>query len=342
MTTHALKLTSPGDLIAVVPYILGFHPSHSIVVLCLHDAHLGLIQRLDLPTNGAEGRVVNALLPPLVREHPDAVLLIGYESTVGESLPVLQALQQALRSAGVTIKDRLIVHDDRWRSLDCDNPGCCPMGGSPVPEPADLPAIAAEYVGQEVVPLPDRQTLVRQLEPGLVAEELIRLLGEQATGTQDPIEVFAAWSTILDAGDEARSLTTSDAAAAARSLRDIQVRDGLVAWLTPGTLDPSMVTQDVRDQLSQLHRDWDDNDGDSTAVIAQNRIQARLIRLCAMLPDQHAAPALTVLGCFTWWRGDGALTRVALDRALRCDPNYRLALLLQHMVDLAIRTRTDR
>ena len=56
-----------------------------------------------------------------------------------------------------------------------------------------------------------------------------------------------------------------------------------------------------------------------------------------MLPDHVAAPTLSVLASFTWWRGDGALARVALARALRCDPGYRLAQLLLHMVDLAIR-----
>jgi transposase len=56
-----------------------------------------------------------------------------------------------------------------------------------------------------------------------------------------------------------------------------------------------------------------------------------------MLPDDLAAPALSLLASFTWWRGDGALARVALARALRCDPEYRLALLLQQMVELAIR-----
>ena len=70
---------------------------------------------------------------------------------------------------------------------------------------------------------------------------------------------------------------------------------------------------------------------------AQNAIQARLIAVCAMLPDQDAAAALSVLASFTWWRGDGPLTRVALARALRCDPDYRLALLLERMVHLAIR-----
>jgi len=67
------------------------------------------------------------------------------------------------------------------------------------------------------------------------------------------------------------------------------------------------------------------------------RIERRLCELCAALPDVWAVSALTVLASFTWWRGDGALTRIALDRALRVDPHYRLAWLLERMVDLAIR-----
>jgi len=50
---------------------------------------------------------------------------------------------------------------------------------------------------------------------------------------------------------------------------------------------------------------------------------------------------VTVLATFTWWRGDGAVTRVALDRALRVDPGYRLAQLLERMVDLAIRPERE-
>jgi hypothetical protein len=56
-----------------------------------------------------------------------------------------------------------------------------------------------------------------------------------------------------------------------------------------------------------------------------------------MLPDDLATPALSVLASFSWWRGDGGLSRVALARALRCDPDYRLAQLLLQMVELAIR-----
>jgi hypothetical protein len=46
---------------------------------------------------------------------------------------------------------------------------------------------------------------------------------------------------------------------------------------------------------------------------------------------------LTVLASYAWFHGDGALASVALDRALAIDPAYRLALLLEQMVSLAIR-----
>lgn len=47
--TTAITLKSPYELLAVVPYLLGFRPTSSVVVLCLTNNRLGLTQRLDLP-----------------------------------------------------------------------------------------------------------------------------------------------------------------------------------------------------------------------------------------------------------------------------------------------------
>ena len=63
----------------------------------------------------------------------------------------------------------------------------------------------------------------------------------------------------------------------------------------------------------------------------------RLADLCRHGPAELSPGPLTVLASFTWWLGDGALTRTALDRALEVDPDYRLAQLLERMVSLAIR-----
>src|ERR1035437_2795970 len=124
VTTHALKLTSPHELLAVVPYLLGFIPANSIVTLCLSSNRLGLAQRLNLPQDAQD--VASALMPSLVKEKPEAVILIGYEDNKGESLPALEALTTALHSHTMPIHDRIVVRDGRWRSLDCHNPTCCP------------------------------------------------------------------------------------------------------------------------------------------------------------------------------------------------------------------------
>ena len=71
------------------------------------------------------------------------------------------------------------------------------------------------------------------------------------------------------------------------------------------------------------------------AVVAGRRVVARLQSVVRAVPDEHAAcRPLTVLAHVVWWQGDGALARIALDRALAVDPDYRLAALLERMVDL--------
>lgn len=339
MTTDTLKLRSPSELLAIVPYLLGFEPNNSIMVICLENSTIGLTQRLDLPPAGEGEVVVRSLMPSLMREHPDQVLLIAYENQPDLSAEAVVAMTSALTAARVPIHDWIVVRDGRWRSLDCHEPSCCPVEGQPVPAPAEVPELASEFIGHELSPHADRNALAAQLEAG---PESVADGDFEAAEAMEPGALTAVWPQIFDAGDSPAQVTPAMAASAAVSLRDVQVRDGLVAWLTPGTLDPAHLPAEVQSLISGMDREWDEDQPDTGAIVAMNRIQARLVRLCALLPDEHAAAALTVLSCFTWWRGNGALTRAGLDRALRCQPDYRLALLLGRMVDMAIRPRPHR
>ena len=137
-----------------------------------------------------------------------------------------------------------------------------------------------------------------------------------------------------------QSKPPEDLAVLAVSLTDVALRDGLIAWLCPGTMPQELIDPGLLVLLSRALPDplsLQRNRGDVQQVIGLQRIERRLCELCAALPDVWAVSALTVLASFAWWRGDGALTRIALERALRVDPQYRLARLLERMVDLAIR-----
>ncbi len=343
MATNTINLKSPHELLAIVPFVLGFRPTNSIVVLCLTNHRLGLTQRLDLPRPEHARQVALALMPSLIAEDPDGVVLIGYENRAGDSLPALESLSAALQSLKIEIHDRLVIRNGRWRSLDCHNPNCCPPQGSPLPEPADVPGIVAEFVGQGISPHPDREALAEQLEVGPEAVAVAKVLRSRQKTIAKAVdsqgltraELFAAWPRILE--PDATTITAEDAVLAAMSLRDIEIRDGLVAWLSPGTLNLNELSDAVQELFCGLEQAWGEEHCDPDSLAAQSHAQDALIRLCAMLPDHVAAPALSVLASFVWWRGDGALARIALDRALRCDPDYRLAQLLLKMVDLAIR-----
>ena len=198
-------------------------------------------------------------------------------------------------------------------------------------------------IGQGISPHPDREALAQQLEPGPDAVAVAKVLRSRqkdiakTVGSQEVShsELFAAWPRILD--PDQTDISPEDAVLASMSLLDIEIRDGLVAWLSPGTLNINELSTEVQELFCGLEQAWGEERSDPASNASQNAVEARLVRLCAMLPDHVAAPALSVLASFTWWRGDGALARIALDRALRSDPSYRLAQLLLKMVDLAIR-----
>ena len=345
MTAPAITLSSPADLLAVIPRLLGFEPHASIVVLSLRQRRIGLTQRMDLPGLEDVDPAARTMLRPLLRDEADGALVVGYDDQPQQSRPVMDALTALLAAHRVPVLDRLVVHAGRWRSLDCTHPGCCPPDGAPLPTPSEAAGVLAEFVGHGAAPLPDRDQLAHQLEAGELAAEVHHLLTnapEQTakpwTTTQDRDRLAGAWARILDPDPLAAPVRASDAALALASLARIPVRDGLVAMLMPSTLAPDRLPDDVQLLVTAIRGRLRCSLEGRTVHRA---IQQRLAALCAAATDPHAAPALTVLASYGWWRGDGVTARLALARALRCNPGYRLARLLEALVDVGIRAPLD-
>lgn len=324
MTTTTMHLRSPGELITAIPYILAFEPTDSLVAIALKDGRVGLTSRIDLPDPGKPDTAVEALMPALRRDAPEQVILIAYEGAPGSAQSVLDAFAAALKAAGIGIRDRLLVTNGRWRSLECTNSVCCPPEGTPLDRDETATAVASEFIGQGIGPLPDRAALAAQLEPTDKAKPVGRLLDRPGPRrVLQPRVVGGLWGRILDPDEDPPEIMAQDASWAARTLRDVDLRDGIIAWLTPGTLKPEELPDEVQAVLKHLGPAPHASDDDPGVDL---RLRSRLIQLGTLLPDSHAAPALTVLAAHAWWHGNGALARVALDRALRCDRDYRLAL----------------
>jgi hypothetical protein len=357
--TTTIHLTGPADVLAVLPYQLGFHPRDCLVAVSLHGIRMGLVQRIDLPPPEHVRDAVAAMIGPLRQDNPVGVLLIGFEEREGESRAMLDEMRDVCEDNDVLVHDRMVVRGGRWWDVDCHQ-SCCPSEGLLLPAPGEVPAVA-EFVGRGICPLPDRTALADRVEISSIllsravsalAGEWLELRREATDAGEAELEdcrasELAVWSRVLCDADDAvpiHDLPPQDLAILVVSLTDVDLRDGLIAWLCPGTLPIELIDPTLFLLMSRsLHEPvWLSGDlGDSEQVMALQRVEHRLCELCAALPDEWAVSALTVLASFTWWRGDGALTRIALDRALRVDPHYRLAQLLERMVDLAIRPERD-
>lgn len=404
--TTTIRLRGAADIITVLPYHLGYRPDDSLVVVCLTGNRIGMVGRIDLPPDDVDPILVTLeLLPVVSRERPDAVVLIGFESRFGGSEPASVAMRDAIRSAGIAVADRLRVRDGRWWSLDC--PGdCCPADGEPVPADDEVPAVA-DYVLRGRHPAPSRADLTDLLahRPDTAQDTrcaaFVHDLGlaqrSRTTLLRRRRRMLRHWGRVLDptvsgldavgapppAGDEAWAW-------AVVSLLDVAVRDLLIAWLCPGTLDLEVFPASLRrmaaaelpsrsallggaaqgrgqggdaglgvaapgggqgdahdgdaghaDGHEDGHDDGrgdgpEDDDGAAGAALVE-----RLATVCRAAPPELSPGPLTVLAHVVWWQGDGALARTALDLALSVDPDYRLAVLLERMVDVAARPRVS-
>jgi hypothetical protein len=106
-----------AGFLAVIPHLLGFHPSRSMVVVGL-DARRGRIVlafRYDLPDppDAAQSRDIAEHAAAVLRKrHIRTAIAAGYgDGTL--VTPVVEQLRAGLRGAGIALRDLLRVQDGR-------------------------------------------------------------------------------------------------------------------------------------------------------------------------------------------------------------------------------------
>lgn len=349
MSAPTIRLSTPADLLAAVPHLLGFQPTDSLVLVTLHrvaDAsRVGMVARLDLPDEGEATAAVEALLPALQREDPTTALLVGYGTVTADVVTAVEVAAGVLAANGLQPMDRFTVIGDRWRSLDCTDIDCCPPTGTAMPG-ADAPAGLEIAVTTGSSPSPSRDAMAQRVAAGPRAPAVGRECARQSS-TKGEVTVergAAAWGRLLDVCDPLDLGVFSDGTLALATLSlhaddKPALRDALAAWLSPGTMALEQIAGPALDGL-RVHLPlpwWQASIDHEVAASARRVLIDRLVELAACLPDQHAAPVLTLLAQVAWAQGSGALANVAISRALAAQPDYRLALLLDRMLTLGMR-----
>ncbi len=346
--TAEITLRGPGDVVTALPYQLGYQPEECAVLVALDGRRVALVARCDLPPDDDVGATAEALTGPVLREGLGRVVLVGYERVAQTSRPVLTALVERLESEQVEVLDVAVVRDGRRFSATCSEP-CCPPEGAPLPDPAEVPAVA-ELVARGRAPLASRAEVDRLVEADPAASRGVAALLRRRTRPPRPEVAARAWALVLapppagGSGRLARPWARHVVADAAQALADIGFRDGLIGWLVPGVLPRGDLDAEVLARLERSLPRWGGMGRWSSPLGAEvegrELVLERLLTLCAAVPDdcpEVASAVCTVAAHVAWSDGEGAIARAALGRALRLAPGYRLAGLLARLVEHGVR-----
>ncbi|MFF0449275.1 DUF4192 domain-containing protein [Streptomyces sp. NPDC004609] len=337
-----ITLRGPGELADALPYMLGYHPTDSIVMVALHGSsgRFGGRLRLGIPRSPGEWPPVARQLAESLIEgserrgsRPDGIVLFlcqdpGDGETSRLVMERLRPLAQRLRTAcgalDVPVYEALCISDGRYWSYCCPDERCCPLEGTALVAPGtSVMAAAAAYAGIQV--RGSLRAMEARLEPWTTSA---------ARAQEEALDSAAAVIVprIL-AGDGRRQVADETIALALGLLRRIQASsadpgpagadaadDGLITHDEAAAVILGLQDRETRDRAAE----WMEGPDAAPAL----RLWRALARRCVRSYAEHAAPPLTLAGWVAWSTGDEPAARVAIGLALRKDPDYLFARLL--------------
>ncbi|GHC53073.1 hypothetical protein GCM10010507_31530 [Streptomyces cinnamoneus] len=337
-----ITLRSPAELADALPYLMGFHPTDSIVLLALHGerGRFGGRLRLGIPGNEAEWPdVSDQLAETLVTgcdkrgSRPDGIVLFlcqdPAEGETGRQVrerlhPLAQSLRLACGGLDVPVYEALCISDGRFWSYCCPGERCCPSEGVPLALPGtSVMAAAAAYAGIQVrgtlremearyAPLTGPRAGEQETALDAAAADLVPRILWGTDGETVRQETLALAGLLIGRFHEAPPV----AGRAAADERD----DALVAADEAAAIVLGLQDRTTRDRAAE----WMEGPQAPAAL----RVWRALARRCVPPYTEHAAAPLTLAGWVAWSTGDQPEARVALSSALSADPDYLFAQLL--------------
>jgi hypothetical protein len=308
-----LRIRTEADVLALVPFTLGFHPEDSLVLITLTGSGRPFHARIDLPDEPGELKaVVEVLTRAAVRNggpgpHRVALVVVySDDECVAEAASGL--LSESLEDTGFEVVMTIRADGSRWFPL---GPGARDNGavdGTAYDVRSHELTTRAVVEGQ--VTFRTREELADSLAP-VDPDSVDDVASAYATlGPLDPDDRVAMREEADWLTGEVRSLAATGAVptpqALARVLRAVGDRDLRdLAWCE--------VTRDDAAEHAEVWR--------------------AVVQRCPS--DLVAAPA-ALLAFMAWLSGNGALAWCAVDRSLQCNPDNVLAGLVAQALESAM------
>jgi hypothetical protein len=315
---RSVRVSTPDDLVAVIPMLLGYQPKDpSVVVMCFSGNHPGLT--LAYPLWPEPGKTIpspadlatSARLHAMRAEHNTTeVFFVGY-GPGQEITPHIDALRAEFTA--VRVREALRVQDGRRFGYLCRDLACCPPEGAVIRTDTEAAAVVASSSHTIVA---DRAQLGLEVAAAAqpwrddVDEAFHTVIAENAGRTDAAMahEGDAAVQRLIDryeAGDTTSDLSPVFVAEICYWLAHIPVRDRALSR--------------VRIAVSEAH----------VALWGQ---------LTRLSPEQLVLAPACLLAVTHLVRGDGAKASFAIDRARAADParTYILTGLVAALRDHAV------
>jgi len=313
------RLSGPTELLAAVPYLLGFQPRDSVVLVGLQGTRLVVTARLDLADAAQHGALEHAVAT-MARGGAGSVVAAIYpvDGDAEDWVAFARRLAVIVGELGCTLSDALLVDAGRWRSLVCEAADCCPPEGRPIDDATSAFAAYATYEG--LVVLPDRGAVESLLEP--LPEEERRRLGPDLAE-----EERAAVRAVLSGQHERRERAIKRALFAAARASDAPPAP-VLADAEVARYGVALASTPFRDAV------W--------IAVDAGRLDGRPLwqELARRLPPPHDAAPLFLYGWSSWRAGAGPIAGMAAERAIASDPDYTAADLLMAAVTSGLNPHT--
>jgi hypothetical protein len=274
--TERLDISTPAELAAVVPHLLGFSPEDSLV--CVPTNGCGPVARIDLPHDVQALRDVTEALADAYRRNRatcPAVAVLAFTDQSRDAVVALRALTGALD--GTRVDAALLVDTDQWTDVSTGETGEVDAG--------TRDRITAEMVGRgRALPKASRADLARALrgDDTALGELIPGVLARTTELTHDDLVDEVGWVLHSLERFQQHPVPVNDQAAARL----------VVAPTLPPVLDLVLAEHclDNAETMSSLWRD-----------------------LVRRTPRAHVGPVAELLAFSSWLAGNGAEAWVALD-----------------------------
>lgn len=309
-----IRLRDLSELVAGIPYIIGFPPTNSLVLFAFHrcpELVLSTTLRVDLPKPEHASLVAAEVATAVARNEVETAIAVVVGDAGAEHGKLIDMLRKALAEKEIMLTHAFwvpkVAHGEQWQCYDD------PLCSDTVPDPQTSALAAATAVAGDTA-YPSREAIVAHL-------------------AADPEEVLARRKALLTAyrPSPAQPYTEDDVCA------DLELL-GYALDMAMNSYDPPTLTDHQLVRLALAMSETAVKDECMATVFSEDAMFAERLwtALVRALPTPERAEPAFLLAMSAYLRGAGVLAALALKIVMESNPLHGTAVLLDYALQRGV------